>query len=421
MALFALPVLIFVAVRVVGQLYLPEIILLLVLPGLLFKRGRRLLGGAPRTLLLLGALWLFSQILTDVVHDTPFVDWSRGWARIGLFLVDFSALYLLLRGDRGRVQWFMAGFAVGQILTYLVAPSESAVAEPWKFGYGEAVTLLAVVLANSAMARRTPTLGTAVLASVGVLNLVMGSRSLFLVCSLTAVYLFVVSRRSLTPLNESETRRAWPVLAAVLVAALALAGGYGYAAANGWLGRDAAAKYSSQAGGEYGVLLGGRVGLLASSQAIADSPLLGHGSWAKDWKYQNFLDLRLAQLGYGGAPYTGEGVPPIPSHSYLFQGWVEAGVIGAVFWAWMLFAVVRAVIVTYRGGDAYSPLFAFAALLLAWNVLFSPFAAEQRFSAAVLLAVVLSVAYAPGPVAGEVVSTQRCCPLSNPSARDAEA
>lgn len=387
------PTLMFVDLRVIGQLYVPELLLLVLLPGLLLKRGYALQARLPRTILVLGAIWFASQVLTDVFRSTPFDDWSRGWAKIGFFLMEFGALYLLMRGSRTRMLLFATGIAVGQFLSYVIAPSEYALLEPWKFGYGPPVTLLAIVVVNLRPVRRHVSSQVGMLVAIAVVNLYMGSRSVFLLCLLVAAFVFM-SRRSGIVHSEyaRPRRRLWPAAAVVMMVALLAAIGYGYAAEYGWLGAQATQKYAAQSGGRYGVLLGGRVGVLASSQAIVDSPVLGHGSWAKDWKYQNLLDQRLAQLGYGGAPYLGEGVPPIPAHSYLLGAWVESGVLGAVFWAWILLITYRAARDSYGLDEPFTPLLAFAAATLVWNVLFSPFAAQERLYAALFIVVVLSFA-----------------------------
>jgi hypothetical protein len=311
-----------------------------------------------------------------------------------MFLLEFAALYLLLRGRKGRMLLFLTGMAVGQLLTYAIAPSAYALADPWKFGYGPPLTLLVIVLANLRPLRRRAPLQLALLGFIGVVNLAMGTRSAFLLCLLVAAYLLMSRRGSRIADAHGSPRRSrlWPAIVAVVVVGAAAGVGYAYAAQEGLLGAQARAKYAAQSGGKYGVFLGGRVGVFASSQAIIDSPLLGHGSWAKDWKYQNLLDQRLAQLGYGGAPYTGGGVPPIPAHSYLLGAWVEGGVFAAVFWAWVLLLTYRAARRTYGVDEPFTVLFAFAASTLVWGVLFSPFAAQEKLYAAFFVVVVLSFA-----------------------------
>jgi len=393
-AIMAIPSLMFLELSIGGRLFAPELILLFLLPGLLLKRGRFLLAKLPKTLLVLGFLWLASQILTDVFRSTPFVDWSRGWAKISLFLLDFSALYLLIRGSRSRMLLFLVGIAAGQVLAYFFAPSAYALTYPWKFGYGPPVTLVIVILVNVGAIRRHLLLQVALLLSIGVVNLALGSRGVFLICALAAAYVLTSGWYSFqVPAGRPRRRkRLWLAVTALLVVGYSAGAGYAYAAQHGWLGQASATKYATQSAGKYGVFVGGRVDVLVSGQAILDSPVLGHGSWAKDWKYQNLLSARLAQLGYPDQATPSEAQGLIPSHSYLLGAWTESGVLGALFWGWVLVMTVRAMKQTYGLSEPLTPMIAFVTLTLLWSILFSPFGAQERLYAAFFIVVVLSFA-----------------------------
>jgi hypothetical protein len=64
----------------------------------------------------------------------------------------------------------------------------------------------------------------------------------------------------------------------------------------------------------------------------------------------------------------------------LFGAWVESGIVGAVFWFWVLWIPARALICA-SGREPLFPFFAFIGMLLIWNVLFSPYGADGRFTA----------------------------------------
>lgn len=379
---FLIPSLAFLEIGVIGRLFIPEIILLGLLPLLLYARGRWLWAPLPRKLLLFGTAWLAAQIITDLVRSTPFQDWTRGWAKITFFLLNFSALYLFLMGRRSRILWFAAGIVCGQILSYFIAPNMYAAGNTWKFGVGGAVTLAIALFTQTAFATRRPLMPELMLAGSAALNILMGLRSLGAVCFVAALYLF--GRRlfaRLRPHARNLGMRGWAVVVvAALVSGIAIKTTYEYAASQGWLGGEALAKYESQSSGELGILIGGRKEILASGQAILDSPLIGHGSWAKNRMYIELLLERLSDLGYGADGAYGEDSEDlIPTHSYLFGAWVEAGLMGAVFWAFVALLSVRClgVMFTFR----HEPLVAFGAFIavsLTWDILFSPFGALTR-------------------------------------------
>ena len=63
-------------------------------------------------------------------------------------------------------------------------------------------------------------------------------------------------------------------------------------------GRGRGTKYEQESAGYYGVLLGGRPELLAELPAVYDSPILGHGSWAREPLYIIEQRQALLLLGY---------------------------------------------------------------------------------------------------------------------------
>ena len=143
--------------------------------------------------------------------------------------------------------------------------------------------------------------------------------------------------------------------------------------------------------GTFGLILGGRPELYTAALAIWDSPVFGHGSWARDKNYvYHLLDLR--QYGYN-INVTEDKIKDeyIPSHSYLLGAWVEAGIAGAVFWLAMLFLVARTLIDMTYVNSMLSALIIFKLCDFTWNILFSPFGIAGRFDAAFVIILITMV------------------------------
>ena len=234
-----------------------------------------------------------------------------------------------------------------------------------------------VLVATADFAARHRLLPVVIMAGAAALNLSLGFRALAGVCALSAAYLVV---QALWGQADGTNVRA-PAERAVLLAVLVMAASlgivrlYDYAATSGMLGVAAQEKYDAQSGGAFGVVLGGRSEALGSLGAIVDSPVIGHGSWAKDPVYVTLLEDRLARLGYVVQTRSSD---LIPSHSHVFGAWVESGVMGAVFWLAVLTLPVRVLMALHLTRESLSPLFVFVSVLLVWDVLFSPFGAERR-------------------------------------------
>jgi hypothetical protein len=88
---------------------------------------------------------------------------------------------------------------------------------------------------------------------------------------------------------------------------------------------------------------------------------------------------RRAELGY--KKFQGGKLDDlIPTHSYLFGSWVEAGIFGGIFWSF-IWGFAAYAFLHASGREPLLPLFAFASLMLMWDVLFSPLGTPTRFVA----------------------------------------
>ena len=334
-----------------------------------------------RRLLLLGFVWLGSQILTDVVRHTPFSDYARGWSNIALTLINFATMCTLLYGRPRRLVMYGWGLVIGVAVQYVTHVDAESAAYPWKMGFSYPVTLAVALLAS----RKTCRPGTRVglMLGIGLVNLLLSARNAGGCCLAAAIYLLLTRR-----LRERSARGLKPTLKLkVALCTLLLIGFtgifslYGYLADSGYLGEESKIKYEEEASGKYGVLLGGRAVMLSSIPAIIDSPILGHGSWAKDPTYIIAGRSALSMMGYKGALNMSreelvDGL--IPAHSFLLGAWVYAGVFGAIFWGWVWLTVVRSLTRIYPPGAILLPLMVYFAILLSWDILFSPFGLDRR-------------------------------------------
>jgi hypothetical protein len=370
-----IPMLLFMEVNLGGRLFLSEILLAVILPWLLVIRGHLLADPLPRRLLLLGLLWLVALIVSDEIRETPFEDWSRGWAKIIFLLIDFTSIYLLLAGRDMRYFMFAAGIALSQILGYFFNPNDYALDYPWKFGYGAAVTALVILAASVYSFTRTGRfISAATMLAMGAVNFYMGFRSLGSICLLGGWMLLI--KNSYHSGLSHAVRMA--LLSGTAIAVTVAA--YDFGASQAYFGEVEKTKYQIQSSGEMGVLLGARSEILASAQAVKDSPIIGYGSWAKDPKYAQIMADELAQLGYEVYGVTESDL--IPTHSYIMGAWVEAGVGGVLFWLFGLVLIARALMTRYDNKSILIPLIVFEALNFLWNIPFSPFGAEARLYAA---------------------------------------
>ena len=375
---FILPAVKFIEITIGGKLFFTEIILLILFMFMLVTRKIHFQFKLAHTFILLCLLWLYGQIFTDLIRGTPLVDYARGWAKILFTIINFTVLFILLHGKKRRMVIFASGLVTGGFLEYFLNPGPLALTSPWKFALGTPVTLL-VVLIVSAISPSKPFVRIGLLMAAFAINMCMGFRSLSGICFLTAIYLFIQSiegRKRLT-FTPHTFKRPLVVGTFLLVASMLLIEGYGYMAQQGILGERAENVYQMQGYGMLGVLIGGRSEILSSGRAILDSPIIGHGSWAKDPKYVDALIMYKRQLGYYADEQDESEL--IPTHSHFFGAWVEAGILGAAFWGWVLCLVARCLYSMYGIRDRLVPLYAFIGFFLLWDIFFSPYAGDRRF------------------------------------------
>jgi hypothetical protein len=371
---FVTPALQFVQIQSFGVLQATDLVLLAALPVAVMRHPERLRQKPVPTILTLGVFWLISQVVTDFVRHSAPDDYLRGWSKIGIILVTFTVLWTVVCRSRRRFVLYGIGVAVGGILTLYVHPSALMVDSSWKFGLSRPVTIL-VVMGAAYFAKHRYSGVFLPLIMLAAVHSFENTRSLAVICVLTAIYCLFQTSPAVRQhrLGGFHFALVGTLLAATTWAFTAL---YSHYAEQGVFGEYAQRKLEAQTG-EGGLLLGGRGEILASGQAILDSPILGHGSWARDSKYSAILAEDRAELGYKNFQ-NGKPDDLIPAHSHVFGAWVNGGLAGAVFWLFVLFYAVRS-LMKVSGSEPLLPLFVFSGFMLLWDLPFSPISPDRRF------------------------------------------
>jgi hypothetical protein len=371
-AAFMVALVSFVEFHIGGTLFATDVLLVVVFLYLAAKRGNKLFSPWPQKVVLFAVLWLISQIGTDIVRQSSPEDYLRGWGNILFFITNFAALYLLLRTDR-RICLYATGFALSMTIKYFVNPDPMVAEDPWKWGLAWPVTLSFALISTVAYSRRKTVIALVVLALASLLNLHYNYRSMALFSFATLCCLLLGLRK-----NNSQQS---PFKLAVMVLCLAACGWgfqklYEYEASSGALGQDALEKYKAQSAGKLGLVIGGRSESLVSIQAVMDSPIIGHGSWARDAHYVAlYQDARVAN-GYKITPAKND---LIPAHSHILGAWVDAGVLGAVFWFVTLLLTLQGMQYLLVYPLPLRVLSVFCGFSLLWDIPFSAFGSGRRF------------------------------------------
>ncbi|MDG2535777.1 O-antigen ligase family protein [Sphingomonas sp. HITSZ_GF] len=391
-----LPLTMAVEFRSIGTLYLHDFLSVLIAAVLLTRKGalHRLQPVVPFLVLLL--IGLVGTIISDIYQATPVEDYSRAWARTAFFGINTVMIWLLTGG-----KWRLLGtylFGVGLALTlHSLTTSDSLISsDPLKFGVGIGISLMIAGISvlpffeRPEVRRAIPVL----LLVLALFCLFRNSRSIFATLFLALCFaMLVLYVRQYPKMAAKITPSSFAVLLIMgFVGAQLMSAAYGWGADSGLFGQAAQAKFRAQTAGDLNFLLAGRTEWLATVQAIKDSPIIGHGSFAKDSHYVRmyFIELQRLGLSYSYDYYVRTYGFGIPQHSFVLGAWVEGGILAALVWIWGLWLVLRAMFHTLKISPVPVYLVSVTVMFFVWDILFSPAGAEARVVKAVQICILVA-------------------------------
>ena len=138
-----------------------------------------------------GLLWLFGQIVADLIRSTPFHDYARGWAMIGVTLTNFAVIYVLLFQNARRIILYTIGVALGGLLQYQFNPGTLRKRRPLEIWVRLFAELFGRPFCYFGLCAPRSLTAVGILAATAVTNIYMGSRSLAGECFMAAAYLLI--------------------------------------------------------------------------------------------------------------------------------------------------------------------------------------------------------------------------------------
>lgn len=398
--LFLIPLLYLWKMELVGTFIVFELLVGMVSLPILVRLLDAKLEPVLQKIILLAFIWLASQIVTDMYRHTNYTDYLRGWARICFFLTNIAAVWKLMAGRPERIIWLVLGSVLAGMVNAFISVGFQFDPGSWKTAWFWPFTIGFILLC--ARLRNGFIIGMLVLVLV-VINGVMEIRSAAGICFGIVLFMvaseFIFKNRLL--LRGLSTGKQVGLSIFAVFFGIILINGFSALAISGVMGQNLQSKAESQLarGSTYvynwpmasfwAPLIGGRVEMIVSTEAIKDSPILGHGSWAVDMKYVDLfstysgadVDTQRLQNEYGESGL-------IPTHSHFFGAWVDAGITGGVFWLVLLVLVIRALFVLLIRPFPYKVIYAFFLIAFCWDVFFSPFDTGRRLQNAIVAVMV---------------------------------
>ena len=368
-------------VALVGVLTAGEILFIAAFPFMLINIIRYISKDPLlKKVFLLWLAYLVAQIISDLIRQTPAVDYQRGWAKIAILGLNLSMLVYISRQQLKTLIWYFWGSALGTL--FLVVVLNGDIIGSWKFILGPSISILASLLLYQVNINKV--YKGALYITLGILHVFLNCRSLGAITILSG-FIFLLPEKYTSRVSVNQLFDA-KYIGSIALMILTIYFSYTYSVTHGYLGDEAKDKHEQQTSNGKNVILGARSEIASSLMAISESPIIGHGSWAKDKELVHvFLEYYgVEEDSYGAQEMLTLGL--IPTHSHLFGAWVEAGLFGFIFWAVMfryaflaLLSYIRLKVIPYR------LTYMFVLTIFLWDLLFSPFDTERRMSNAAIL------------------------------------
>lgn len=368
-------------VQLIGYLSIVEIIFLLLTPFYIITRWRTLTNSQlwPFLILILG--WFFSAVATDLWRETDLSLLLKGAATPLLWASSLISMYFLLRERLDLIRWFVVGAAISGVVSMYVFKPGSVIgleSEVWggEVGYdfrvwiGVWVTFVwaAVLFLHP----RNPRWAVAIMLVFSLLCFKEGSRSAGAISLLVVGLMFFGGGLLAAGTRLQRKRTGARILVfgiMAIVIAFSISEGYRHAVFEGWLGDYERQRYIEQSQSIVGIM-GARSEFASSMFAIADSPILGHGSWARDESGYRYMGAEALGVDVSGLHDVSDML--IPGHSHLWGPWVSHGFLGFLFWFYVFIYVLRFFINDMPYAQRYLPFVLLLTLGSFWNILFSP-------------------------------------------------
>ena len=243
--------------------------------------------------------------------------------------------------------------------------------------------MLSLLLSSFLLKHGWHILAVLLLVAIAATDLLLNFRSAFLMLLVSTVLFFPVIPENIGRIRILPEKGS--IFRLAVIAILAIAGGWSanqlvrYVSDAGLVAQKAQEKNQAQAQAG-NLIVGGRPEFFVGLKAAMDSPIIGHGSWAKNMKYLEMQHDMLEEYGMQhdltDAEADSQGL--IPSHSHIVGAWVFAGFMGVVFWAYVFWQAIKGIVAAATVRPTLAPFYIWLLVGFSWNIFFSPFGSSSR-------------------------------------------
>lgn len=368
-----------------GTFALGEILLLLsylYIPINVVKESKSI-----RKFMWFGVAWLIGVIISDTVNETPTVNSIKGMFNVILLLSITPGVFWCIRNNHKAILFYWLGTGASDLISFYFLRSFDSDFEynVWRV---YAYFPVFISIGGYLYYKNHRKAGILLTQSFALWTLFNQSRLIFLTVTL-ANSILVYSNKLKADKQKSVVCKfrahSLRLIVLILLSFTVVDGIYEKGANDGYFGESVREKYLMQKNTNMG-LASGRHDFFMSAALVFQNPVLGYGSYAEDkngfredFLWRHGMDLSVSQDSN-----------MLPGHSYLLGAWVYAGLLGALFFIFVLKIVFK----TLKYGNflydtRMSAMYLYVTILYVWNILFSPFADRMNFLFIVITLIVL--------------------------------
>lgn len=350
--------------NLVGDFYYSQMIIIFTAIYFFFKKKFFINSLFEKKLYFIGFLWLLNQLISDLVNQTSFNDLMRGNAKIIIILLSFYVFFRITNVNYIKIINLLITYIIVSILFDLINTVNFF--DSWKFGFGTFITIL-LILVNTTF-KKNINFNKSILFSIfliGIYSIFLGTRYLFVFNTLFVILIIF---------TQYFKFRLSKLLMFLIIFLMPINYFYSQIIQSDLLQSRYSEKYTKQSSGLLGPLIGGRSEIIASTKAIYDSPILGHGSWSSNCEYTIFLHDKKISLNYTSKLNLDNCL--IPSHSVIFGTWVQSGIFGFIFWIFILINIFitlnKIIFKDDLAHNKFKYLLIYLSIACIWDIIFSP-------------------------------------------------
>lgn len=339
---------------------------------------------------LFALLWLVGVFLSDRYNGTNLINSLKGAFNV-IFLIGLMPFVYWALYDRvSRILYFLIGAGISSVLNFYFQKSvglDEVGFDVWRvYGWASLFSALSGVLYY----KGKTLLSCIVLEAFAIWSLFHLTRNIFITSTLSVCVILFLNSVNNNDIGIQDKirlikRKFLPLLIVLGIACLGIDFTYEYLSGNGILGERAYEKYYMQKNSKLG-LASGRSDFLQSLNVVKDQPLFGYGSYAMDEDgIQEEFSKRFNLENHKHKHEKSR----LPGHSYLLGGWVYAGILGFIFWLYVLKLIFKFL----RNGLFYETKLVGINVILTfsmlWNIFFSPFGGRLKFLFYIIMVILM--------------------------------